>query len=135
MHLLQLSRPIHYLQPEVYVITPRRPSFNLLPTPILTMLKVASVLAALALSAPSVTAHDQTVLANNVGAAGGVPAIATAESWIKKYGPQVDLGYTGPLSFSHLEYARCLQEPNTTFDLAILGMPFDTTVRIRSYHP
>ncbi|KZV64227.1 Arginase/deacetylase [Peniophora sp. CONT] len=101
------------------------------------MLTVASVLAALALSASSVAAHnahDQTVLADNLAAPripGDVPAPASADDWSKKYGPQHDLGYTGPLSFSHLEYARCLQEPDTTFDIAVLGMPFDTTVTYR----
>ena len=98
------------------------------------MLTVASVLAALALSASSVAAHGahgQTVLNDKLGAPRNpdVTPTASGQAWLDKYGPQVDLGYTGPLSFSHLEYARCLQEPNTTFDVAVLGMPFDTTVR------
>ncbi|KAG2022818.1 arginase [Coprinopsis cinerea AmutBmut pab1-1] len=52
-------------------------------------------------------------------------------TWFEKYGPQLDLSYTGPLSFAHLPYRLCLQE-NATFDVAILGMPFDTAV---SYRP
>ncbi|VDC04197.1 unnamed protein product [Peniophora sp. CBMAI 1063] len=101
------------------------------------MLTVASILAALALSASSALAHGnyaqgQTVLNNNLGAQRpDVTPTASGEAWLEKYGPQHDLGYTGPLSFSHLEYARCLQEPDTTFDVAILGMPFDTTVTYR----
>lgn len=63
------------------------------------------------------------------------------ELWKSKYGDQVDLPFTGkfdfksclqsqsltfsstegPLSFSHLPYAKCLDEPAVTFDIAILG--------------
>ncbi|KAI0028128.1 hypothetical protein K488DRAFT_80833 [Vararia minispora EC-137] len=53
-------------------------------------------------------------------------------AYTDKYGLQSDLGYTGPLSFSHLDYARCLQEPEQAFDVAVIGMPFDTTT---SYRP
>lgn len=54
------------------------------------------------------------------------------ELWTQKYGAQGDLGFSGPLSFSHLPYTRCLEQPSTVFDIAILGMPFDTGV---SYRP
>ncbi|KAF8216517.1 Ureohydrolase [Mycena galopus ATCC 62051] len=57
--------------------------------------------------------------------------IAT-EPWTSKYGPQYDLGYTGPLSFAHLPYTRCLEDGVARFDIALLGMPFDTTT---SYRP
>ncbi|KZT56077.1 Arginase/deacetylase, partial [Calocera cornea HHB12733] len=58
---------------------------------------------------------------------------------VAKYGAQVDLPFSGPLSFAHLPYSRCL-DPNPTvgysptpaFDIAVLGMPFDTSV---SYRP
>ncbi|KIJ65052.1 hypothetical protein HYDPIDRAFT_27783 [Hydnomerulius pinastri MD-312] len=56
----------------------------------------------------------------------------SAEPWATKYGPQYDLGYSGPLSFSHLPYTRCLDDTSETFDIAILGMPFDTAT---SYRP
>ncbi|KAI0036812.1 Arginase/deacetylase [Vararia minispora EC-137] len=56
----------------------------------------------------------------------------STQTWLEKYGQQTDLGYTGPLSFAHLPYARCLEDAEPTFDIAILGMPFDTTV---SYRP
>ncbi|KZV60402.1 Arginase/deacetylase [Peniophora sp. CONT] len=71
--------------------------------------------------------------AKSTSSAGRVnePAPST-NLWLEKYGEQIDLGYTGPLSFSHAEYARCLQEPEKAFDIAILGMPFDTTT---SYRP
>lgn len=68
--------------------------------------------------------HDQVPLVN-------APADGTSQ-WLEKYGPQIDQPFSGPLSFSHLPYARCLEEPSTNFDIAVLGMPFDTGV---SYRP
>ncbi|KAF9024127.1 Arginase/deacetylase [Hymenopellis radicata] len=53
-------------------------------------------------------------------------------TWLEKYGPQIDQPFSGPLSFSHLPYARCLEDDNIDFDIAILGMPFDTGVTYRS---
>lgn len=53
------------------------------------------------------------------------------QSWLAKYGKQADLGYTGPLAFSHLEYARCLEDQSVDYDVAILGMPFDTATSFR----
>jgi hypothetical protein len=55
-----------------------------------------------------------------------------AETWLEKYGEQADLGYTGPLSFAHLPYARCLEGPEPSFDLAILGMPCVPSHRARA---
>jgi len=54
------------------------------------------------------------------------------EPWTSKYGPQSDLGFTGPLSFSHLEYRRCLEDASQPFDIGIIGFPFDTKT---SYRP
>lgn len=53
-------------------------------------------------------------------------------TWVEKYGPQIDQTFSGPLSFSHLPYVRCLQEEGTDFEIALLGLPFDTGV---SYRP
>lgn len=53
------------------------------------------------------------------------------EPWTAKYGMQTDLSYTGPLSYSHLPYTRCLDDSSTTFDIAVLGMPFDTATSHR----
>ncbi|KAF8506556.1 hypothetical protein F5888DRAFT_1791011 [Russula emetica] len=39
--------------------------------------------------------------------------------------------FTGPLAFSHLPYIRCLEEASPAFDIALLGMPFDTAVTYR----
>ncbi|KAF8336573.1 arginase family-domain-containing protein [Cantharellus anzutake] len=57
------------------------------------------------------------------------------EEYAFKFGPQVDLPFSGPLSFAHLPYIRCLDDigsEKNLFDIAILGMPFDTSV---SYRP
>ncbi|KAH0838131.1 arginase family-domain-containing protein [Lanmaoa asiatica] len=51
------------------------------------------------------------------------------ETWLSKYGKQIDQPFSGPLAFSHAEYARCLEDESAAFDIAILGMPFDTGSR------
>ena len=53
-------------------------------------------------------------------------------TWLSKYGKQIDQPFSGPLAFSHAEYARCLEDESAVFDIAILGMPFDTGT---SYRP
>jgi agmatinase len=53
-------------------------------------------------------------------------------TWREKYGGQLDQPFSGPLSFSHLPYALCLQDETAMFDIAILGMPFDTSVSYRT---
>ena len=53
------------------------------------------------------------------------------EEWTKRYGAQSDLSFSGPLSMMHLPYARCLEDSSKPFDIAILGMPFDTTTTYR----
>lgn len=55
----------------------------------------------------------------------------TGPTWMEKYGPQIDSSFSGPLSFSHLPYTRCLDNVDTKFDIAILGLPFDTAVTYR----
>ncbi|KAJ7492081.1 Arginase/deacetylase [Mycena latifolia] len=57
---------------------------------------------------------------------------AAPQTWLEKYGKQIDQPFSGPLAFSHLPYTRCLEDENEIFDVAILGMPFDTGV---SYRP
>ncbi|GLB35786.1 putative arginase family protein [Lyophyllum shimeji] len=52
-------------------------------------------------------------------------------TWLSKYGSQHDQPFSGPLSFSHLPYTRCLENAAASFDIAILGMPFDTGVTYR----
>ena len=52
-------------------------------------------------------------------------------TWTEKYGSQYDLLFSGPLSFSHLPYSKCLEQEESVFDVAILGIPFDTSVTYR----
>jgi len=54
------------------------------------------------------------------------------QTWLEKYGRQIDQPFSGPLAFSHLPYYRCLEDESVGFDIAILGMPFDTGVTYRS---
>jgi hypothetical protein len=56
---------------------------------------------------------------------------SSSKTWNEKYGAQRDLAFTGPLAFSHLPYVRCLEDASPPFDIALLGMPFDTAVTYR----
>ncbi|KAJ7665091.1 Arginase/deacetylase [Mycena polygramma] len=56
---------------------------------------------------------------------------AAPQTWLEKYGKQIDQPFSGPLAFSHLPYTRCLEDEAELFDIAILGMPFDTGVTYR----
>ncbi|KAH8653109.1 Ureohydrolase [Tricladium varicosporioides] len=47
--------------------------------------------------------------------------MATALKW----------GYSGINSFAHLEHVKCLTNPEKLFDIAVLGVPFDTAVTYR----
>ncbi|CAE6433229.1 unnamed protein product [Rhizoctonia solani] len=55
------------------------------------------------------------------------------QTWAEKYGPQEDMPFSGPLSFAHLPYTKCLEETSDShaFDIAILGIPFDSAVTYR----
>ncbi|KAL0570842.1 hypothetical protein V5O48_011114 [Marasmius crinis-equi] len=72
----------------------------------------------------AVYAHDQQPFLKT--------SVAEEPSWLEKYGPQIDHPFSGPLSFSHIPYARCLEDETAQFDIAVLGMPFDTGVTYRS---
>lgn len=52
-------------------------------------------------------------------------------TWAEKYGTQFDQSFSGPLSFSHLPYFRCLENEAASFDIAVIGLPFDTAVTYR----
>ncbi|KAF2145409.1 uncharacterized protein K452DRAFT_264404 [Aplosporella prunicola CBS 121167] len=43
-----------------------------------------------------------------------------------------DWGFSGVSTFAHLPHVRCLTNPQTAFDIAVIGAPFDTAV---SYRP
>ncbi len=54
------------------------------------------------------------------------------EPWTSKYGPQTEHGYFGGiLSYAHLPYVKCLEDASKPYDIAIFGMPFDTTTTYR----
>jgi agmatinase len=79
-------------------------------------------------------AHQQSVLDDSSSGSGPSSSLrgSSGRTWSEKYGAQSDLAFTGPLSFSHLPYARCLEEDTSpAFDIALLGMPFDTAVTYR----
>ncbi|KAI0248388.1 arginase family-domain-containing protein [Lactifluus subvellereus] len=79
-------------------------------------------------------AHQQSTFSDALSGSGpssSSPRDPSGETWSEKYGGQPDLGFTGPLAFSHLPYARCLEDASPAFDIALLGMPFDTAVTYR----
>lgn len=43
-----------------------------------------------------------------------------------------DWGFSGISTFAHLPHVKCLTQPETPFDIGIIGAPFDTAV---SYRP
>ena len=60
-----------------------------------------------------------------------VHSTLSGPTWAEKYGTQFDQSFSGPLSFSHLPYFRCLENEAASFDIAIIGLPFDTAVTYR----
>ena len=82
-------------------------------------MRLANAVFVVVVQALYASAHAQSVLSDS------------SESWSDKYGSQVDLTFTGPLAFSHLPYFRCLEDVSPAFDIAVLGMPFDTSVTYR----
>lgn len=43
-----------------------------------------------------------------------------------------DFGFTGISTWAHLPHVRCLTAPTELFDIAVLGVPFDTSVTYRT---
>lgn len=41
----------------------------------------------------------------------------------------MDLSFSGISTFARLPHERCLDKPETVFDIAVLGMPYDVTQR------
>ncbi|BGP57304.1 hypothetical protein JCM8202v2_004944 [Rhodotorula sphaerocarpa] len=77
-----------------------------------------------------------TTLALAVAAATGASAHAAggaegSEYWAAKYGASMDLSFSGVATFAHLPHERCLDAPDKAFDIAVLGMPYDTSVSFR----
>lgn len=59
------------------------------------------------------------------------PSNDRADPWTAKYGGTPDLAYTGINTYAHLPTAKCLEQIDETFDVAILGIPYDLTVTYR----
>ncbi|KAG8682187.1 hypothetical protein FRC09_016957, partial [Ceratobasidium sp. 395] len=88
------------------------------------MLALPWIAAAVAFAVQTCRAHSQTPLKSN----------EEFKTWAQKYGTQFDMAFSGPLAFAHLPYLKCLDAENESqlFDIAVLGMPFDSAV---SYRP
>lgn len=44
----------------------------------------------------------------------------------------MQFGFVGVSTFAHLKHVKCLTSPDESFDVAVIGNPFDTAV---SYRP
>jgi len=73
--------------------------------------------------------HKQLSFAQEEGQR--VHSTFSGPTWAEKYGAQFDQSFSGPLSFSHLPYFRCLENEAASFDIAVIGLPFDTAVTYR----
>lgn len=51
------------------------------------------------------------------------------DPWTEKYGGSPDYGFTGIATYAHLPSDKCLENRSATFDVAVLGIPFDGAVR------
>ena len=76
--------------------------------------------------------HDQVQIILEVFAQ---QSSSASQTWLEKYGRQVDQVFSGPLSFSHLPYLRSFEDENAQFDITLLGMPFDIAVTYRPGAP
>jgi agmatinase len=54
------------------------------------------------------------------------------DPWQEEFGKTADLSFSGVTTFAHLPHVKCLDEPETPYDIALLGIPFDSAV---SYRP
>ncbi|KAL1740491.1 hypothetical protein HDZ31DRAFT_47411, partial [Schizophyllum fasciatum] len=75
---------------------------------------------------------DELVRLNAEEGTMGSKAVDKPPRWLEKYGTQYDQPFSGPLSFSHLPYHTCLEQEALDYDIAIIGMPFDTGVTYRN---
>ena len=81
---------------------------------------------------PRDCAHPPMALALLLGVLLGAARAAGATEWVDRYGGLSTPAYAGLSSFAGLDWARCLDERRSTFDVAILGLPWDGAV---SYRP
>lgn len=59
------------------------------------------------------------------------PLISAIDPWAEKYAQTPDLSFSGLTTFAHLPGDRCLENDKATFDVALLGIPFDSAVSFR----
>jgi agmatinase len=72
------------------------------------------------------------LVASAVHGAHAMDSLHTDDPWLSIYGKTTDLAFTGVNSFAHLPHERCLDDPAISYDIALLGIPFDSAV---SYRP
>lgn len=59
-------------------------------------------------------------------------AAAASDPWLSQFGHTADLSFSGVNSYAHLPHKKCLDDPSIAYDIALLGIPFDSAV---SYRP
>ncbi|WVQ73109.1 agmatinase [Cryptococcus sp. DSM 104548] len=53
------------------------------------------------------------------------------DPWNEQFANTPDLSFSGVTSFAHLPHQKCLDNKNAAFDVALLGVPFDSAVSFR----
>lgn len=53
------------------------------------------------------------------------------DPWNDEFANTPDLSFSGVASFAHLPHKRCLDVKDAAFDIALLGVPFDSAVSFR----
>lgn len=87
----------------------------------------------LLLSSALLLLNPSTVSATGASSSSLGSAAPIVDPWAEKgYSSLGDLSFSGPVTFAHLPFESCLNEPNTELDLALIGIPFDLSV---SYRP
>ncbi|PWN48953.1 Arginase/deacetylase [Violaceomyces palustris] len=59
------------------------------------------------------------------------PSNDVQDPWSTKYGGTPNLAYTGINTYAHLPTSKCLENASASFDVAVLGIPYDLTVTYR----
>ena len=72
-----------------------------------------------------------------LGSSDPIPDVLVKSAWNGVDGMEADAGwiqwgFSGVSTFAHLKHTKCLTSTDTLFDIALLGVPFDTAV---SYRP
>ncbi|PCH34024.1 Arginase/deacetylase [Wolfiporia cocos MD-104 SS10] len=96
-----------------------------------TLFRIASIAVLLQAVLVSAHEHQQVPLDDFARSSDTLDSGFDGDAWLNKYGKQADQVFSGPLAFSHLPYSLCLEDTTAGFDIALLGMPFDTGVTYR----